>query len=56
MNNKKNFRITKNHQPTNLFNYIGKEQNAHNINEGNAENDIDENLAEEEDNKIEEDK
>ena len=55
-NNKKNFRITKNHKPTNLFDYIGKEQNVHNANEGNNDNGFYENLEDDEDNKIEEDK
>lgn len=55
-NNKKNFRITKNHKPTNLFDYIGKEQNVHNANEGNNENGVYANLEDDEDNNIKEDK
>ena len=56
LHNKKNFRITKNHKPTNLFTYIGKEENSHSINEGNDKYDIGENLKDGEDNKILEDK
>ena len=38
--------------PTNLFAHVEKEENEYDINKGNAQKDIDENLEDEEGNKI----
>ncbi len=56
LNNKKNFRISKNHKPTNLFNYIGNKKNEINFIEGNGDNANDDDLDDQSDNKIIEEK